>query len=57
MVIFESEVVAKQCGPVKRCANHISEDQQSGKDQFYSGCNDYNSVTRATDKCRTFHAM
>ena len=28
--MFASEVVAKQCGAVKRCANHMSEDMQSG---------------------------
>ena len=49
MVIFASEVVAKQCGAVKRCANHISEDRQSGKDQSYSCCDNYDCVTRATD--------
>lgn len=30
MVRFSSEAVAKQRGAVKRCANHISEDMQSG---------------------------
>lgn len=34
IVKFESEVVAKQRGPVKRCANHISEDKQSGMISF-----------------------
>ena len=28
MVVFASELVAR--GPVKRCANHISEDRQAG---------------------------
>lgn len=30
MVKFASEVVAKQRGPVKRCANHKCEDMQAG---------------------------
>ena len=30
MVKFASDVVAKQRGPVKRCANHKSEDMQAG---------------------------
>jgi len=34
MVTFTSEDVAKQRGPVKRCANHISEDKQAGNDEF-----------------------
>ena len=34
MVIFASEVVAKQCGAVRRCPNHISEDRQAGKVQL-----------------------
>ena len=30
VVKFESDVVAEQRGPVKRCANHISEDVRAG---------------------------
>lgn len=49
MVIFASEVVAKQCGAVNRCPNHISEDRQAGKVQFYNCSDNYNSLTRTTD--------
>jgi len=30
MLIYSSEVVAKQRGAVRRCANHVNEDKQSG---------------------------
>ena len=31
MVVFVFEVASRQCGAVKRSANHISEDKQSGQ--------------------------
>jgi len=48
--MYSTEAVAKQRGPVRRCANHVMEDKQSGTVYMVVMvilC----SVTRATSQC------